>query len=346
MTAIQEPQQADQPGSPDRTGKNRKAIIVSVAAAVVLAIIAVIVMVTASNQKPDAEATAQNFVNALAAGDADTVAKLTSADDVPKASVAAFAGAKSYITDVKLKAAPEKPNTDKSISRELTYTLDGKKGSAVFNVKPGKDDTWSVVPVYMGGVTGWGVTDGVVTATVGGQSIADADRLLPAVYPITASTDSPYYSVTDADTVAVFSDPNDPFSVSEQNTDAISAKLNDQFAAIITDCVSTDDANPDGCGFTADIVFAMDDPDATMDWNIVKEPTLALTDKYALYNIEGSFSAEGQVAHPDFTTFLDEFEYGFVGNWDWKDGEPTITNLERDDNSYTFNGDTTVAITN
>lgn len=253
---------------------------------------ALVVLVTAGaltvstlNQGRTAEATAERYFNALAAGDATTANTLTSGanplnnnrdlltDDV-------LGGAIERISDVSLAPAQDPLDTFKS-KVNVTYTLAGERYTDTLVMSRGEPEwgflkTWEMAAPFTSGAT---LTDGdrTQTFTVSGVP-ADVEQraalLFPAVYSV-AAADPTLFEVEDDELVVNGVEAS--AAVTLVPTQALVAQVQAQVNEIVDGCVaSTQTAAPSpGCSLAATTVAHAQSTPGT--WQILEYPNVAVT---------------------------------------------------------------------
>lgn len=285
MTRIEAsgPQQGQADGS-DRATKRRRWLVPLLVTAGVLLVLVVggFVAVQVLNGGRTAQATAQKYFDALAAGDAETANALTadvSAEDAAFLTDDVLAAATERISDVEVVPADDPLDVfDQNVI--VTYTLDGRQIQDRVLLSRGEPEwgvfrTWRMSKPYAESET-FSVS-GPGTLTLAGlplnEGAAGHALLFPGVYPVGAEETT--WVESPIDEIVVISG-DDLESVTMEPTDALTVEVQRQLDDSFRECVAGLDSAWDNedteCPLTA-YLSGLGDPKGS--WEIIDYPVAA-----------------------------------------------------------------------
>ncbi|MGP6203558.1 hypothetical protein [Microbacterium sp. F2] len=259
----------------------RGPLIAVVAAGVVLLAVAGLVL-WLLQRPPGPQAVAEDYLRALAGGDADTALDLVASDSLdPSLIEAAFAGATATISDAEVTGVIEDGET---ATASITYTLDSTSGSGELMLQQ-TPTGWKVAPDGLGTVT---ITSALGDAAAIGTAVFGVNEpvvLLPALYQIDAA---PVGILTGALTVAVAPGSAATAALQPQLSDTALETASAQVQAYVDACTAPADAVPENCGIR--VPWAADLATLTsLSFRVETAPTLAFAEDLS------SFAATGGV---------------------------------------------------
>lgn len=259
----------------------RGPLIAVVAAGVVLLAVAGLVL-WLLQLPPGPQAVAEDYLRALAGGDADTALDLVASDSLdPSLIEAAFAGATATISDAEVTGVIEDGET---ATASITYTLDSTSGSGELLLQQ-TPTGWKVAPDGLGTVT---ITSTLGDAAAIGTAVFGVNEpvlLLPALYEIDAA---PVGILTGALTVAVAPGSAATAALQPQLSDTALETASAQVQAYVDACTAPADAVPENCGIR--VPWAADLATLTsLSFRVETAPTLAFAEDLS------SFAATGGV---------------------------------------------------
>ncbi len=259
----------------------RGPLIAVVAAGVVLLAVAGLVL-WLLQRPPGPQAVAEDYLRALAGGDADTALDLVASDSLdPSLIEAAFAGATATISDAEVTGVIEDGET---ATATITYTLDSTSGSGELMLQQ-TPTGWKVAPDGLGTVT---ITSTLGDAAAIGTAVFGVNEpvlLLPALYEIDAA---PVGILTGALTVAVAPGSAATAALQPQLSDTALETASAQVQAYVDACTAPADAVPENCGIR--VPWAADLATLTsLSFRVETAPTLAFAEDLS------SFAATGGV---------------------------------------------------
>lgn len=259
----------------------RGPLIAVVAAGVVLLAVAGLVL-WLLQRPPGPQAVAEDYLRALAGGDADTALDLVASDSLdPSLIEAAFAGATATISDAEVTGVIEDGET---ATATITYTLDSTSGSGELMLQQ-TPTGWKVAPDGLGTVT---ITSTLGDAAAIGTAVFGVNEpvlLLPALYEIDAA---PVGILTGALTVAVAPGSAATAALQPQLSDTALETASAQVRAYVDACTAPADAVPENCGIR--VPWAADLATLTsLSFRVETAPTLAFAEDLS------SFAATGGV---------------------------------------------------
>lgn len=259
----------------------RGPLIAVVAAGVVLLAVAGLVL-WLLQRPPGPQAVAEDYLRALAGGDADTALDLVASDSLdPSLIEAAFAGATATISDAEVTGVIEDGET---ATASITYTLDSTSGSGELMLQQ-TPTGWKVAPDGLGTVT---ITSALGDAAAIGTAVFGVNEpvvLLPALYQIEAA---PVGILTGALTVAVAPGSAATAALQPQLSDTALETASAQVQAYVDACTAPADAVPENCGIR--VPWAADLATLTsLSFRVETAPTLAFAEDLS------SFAATGGV---------------------------------------------------
>lgn len=259
----------------------RGPLIAVVAAGVVLLAVAGLVL-WLLQRPPGPQAVAEDYLRALAGGDADTALDLVASDSLdPSLIEAAFAGATATISDTEVTGVIEDGET---ATASITYTLDSTSGSGELMLQQ-TPTGWKVAPDGLGTVT---ITSALGDAAAIGTAVFGVNEpvvLLPALYQIDAA---PVGILTGALTVAVAPGSAATAALQPQLSDTALETASAQVQAYVDACTAPADAVPENCGIR--VPWAADLATLTsLSFRVETAPTLAFAEDLS------SFAATGGV---------------------------------------------------
>ncbi|WP_341579716.1 hypothetical protein [Microbacterium schleiferi] len=259
----------------------RGPLIAVVAAGVVLLAVAGLVL-WLLQRPPGPQAVAEDYLRALAGGDADTALDLVASDSLdPSLIEAAFAGATATISDAEVTGVIEDGET---ATASITYTLDSTSGSGELMLQQ-TPTGWKVAPDGLGTVT---ITSTLGDAAAIGTAVFGVNEpvlLLPALYEIDAA---PVGILTGALTVAVAPGSAATAALQPQLSDTALETASAQVQAYVDACTAPADAVPENCGIR--VPWAADLATLTsLSFRVETAPTLAFAEDLS------SFAATGGV---------------------------------------------------
>lgn len=250
------------------------------------------------NQERTATAIAQEYFDALAAGDASTANALTeddpSSDDFPFLTDEVLAAATERISDVEVVAADDPLDVfDQRVV--VSFTLAGQDYSEEITVSRGDPEwgvlrTWemphpfassTVISVYGPG------TLTIAGVPVNPDSTAGGAELFPAVYPV-GVLESRWLGLSDEDEELVVGTEGEFVSLTLEPTDALTAEVQRQMDDFLDGCVAElvlPWGNEDtGCPFTAS---GTDADTSTGSWELTEYPVAEPQMGGAVYRYRG-----------------------------------------------------------
>jgi hypothetical protein len=259
----------------------RGPLIAVVAAGVVLLAVAGLVL-WLLQRPPGPQAVAEDYLRALAGGDAETALDLVASDSLdPSMIEAAFAGATATISDAEVTGVIEDGET---ATASITYTLDSTSGSGELMLQQ-TPTGWKVAPDGLGTVT---ITSALGDAAAIGTAVFGVNEpvvLLPALYQIDAA---PVGILTGALTVAVAPGSAATAALQPQLSDTALETASAQVQAYVDACTAPADAVPENCGIR--VPWAADLATLTsLSFRVETAPTLAFAEDLS------SFAATGGV---------------------------------------------------
>lgn len=259
----------------------RGPLIAVIAAGVVLLAVAGLVL-WLLQRPPGPQAVAEDYLRALAGGDADTALDLVASDSLdPSLIEAAFAGATAAISDAEVTGVIEDGET---ATASITYTLDSTSGSGELMLQQ-TPTGWKVAPDGLGTVT---ITSALGDAAAIGTAVFGVNEpvvLLPALYQIDAA---PVGILTGALTVAVAPGSAATAALQPQLSDTALETASAQVQAYVDACTARADAVPENCGIR--VPWAADLATLTsLSFRVETAPTLAFAEDLS------SFAATGGV---------------------------------------------------
>lgn len=311
---------APKPLSP--AAKRGLVIGASVVGGVALLAVAGAITVSVLNSSRTPEALAKQYVDAIAAGDAEAAGALVD----PNVST----GQRAFLTNDVLKAAShritgvsvkrEGPGGGDSAALVVGYRLDGVTQQAYLTASKGEPefavlDTWKlddslVVPVQIQ-VTGEG------QASVGGVELPlefedgygqATVPMYPGVYEL--SSDGSKYFELEQKTLTVGSADDAFAELSFAPTEALSDAVAQQVNKLLDGCLASTAADPDGCPFNA---YTFHD-ETQVTWTKQGEPTIEIDGRGTQVSVEGT--AIGSYSEDFFGTTRqqqDEDQYSMYG---------------------------------
>lgn len=191
---------------------------------------------------PGPDATAEAFLEALAAGDGAAAVDLMEAPRPDTDLAAAFAGAGSYLTDPAVEGvgAAEGGQT----RADVTFTLDGEGRTTSFGLVE-QEGRWLVAPDALGALTASTTLGDAVL--VGGEPVTKDTEvaLLPAVYPVDAA---PAGIVSGSTTAVVLPGETTDAAVQASVSPEAEARAQEQLDGYAESCAEPADAVPAHCG--------------------------------------------------------------------------------------------------
>ncbi len=282
----------------------------------VLLVVAAFVVVTVLNKERNAHATLEQYLHALAAGDATTAASLLEAERTPSPGPdlltdEVLANAEELISDISVVTVAGGP----SPTLEGSFTLNGQRYTQTFNVREGEPE-WGFLKTYQVelpdkvSVTPIATNDvDVELAGVHLKSTTPQVYLFPAVYPV-AAIDPTYMDL--AEDVFVVTGEESPEPVEAVPTPALIEQAQQQVNEAFDECVelATDDHVLHGCP----LLFMGDQG----TWEVLEYPTVE--------QVETSLIARGARAEFIFDGTGDRYDrsYDYIVDVDIKDGEANI----------------------
>lgn len=259
----------------------RGPLIAVVAAGVVLLAVAGLVL-WLLQRPPGPQAVAEDYLRALAGGDADTALNLVASDSLDSSMIeAAFAGATATLSDATVTGVSEDGDT---ATASITYTLDSTSGSGELMLQQ-TPTGWKVAPDGLGTVT---ITSTLGDAAAIGTAVVGVNQpvvLLPALYQIDAA---PVGILTGALTVAVAPGSAATAALQPQLSDTALETASAQVQAYVDACTAPADAVPENCGIR--VPWAADLATLTsLTFRVETAPTLAFAEDLS------SFAATGGV---------------------------------------------------
>lgn len=298
-------------GSSPRAPKPRRRLLIGPiigAAAVMLLVIAGVAVVAALNGHRTAAAVAQEYFEALAAGDADTAKALVettdSGDRTDLLTDDILGTATELITDVDVRPADDPLDTfDQTVI--VTYTLAGEQHTDEVVVRRGESEwgvlrTWQMPASIVPEATI--LTDGERPFTIAGADIDSGTTvwIFPAVYPV-AAAQSEYFEL-EQDTLEI-GDPQGSFTrLGIGYTPALVDEAQEQVNTLLDECAATEtnswsdaaDASPSACPLRVVVPDAGGTAEGT--WEILEYPVIELRDGASLLTTSGgraAFTPEG-----------------------------------------------------
>lgn len=259
----------------------RGPLIAVIAAGVVLLAVAGIVLWLL--QRPSGpQAVAEDYLQALARGDAEAALELVDAGDLDTFIIeAAFAGASITISDPALTQVEEAAET---ATASFTYTLDSAPGTGQLTLR-NTDTGWKVAEDGLGTLT---VTSTHGDAVAIGTAVVGVNTpvlLLPAVYELGAA---PVGILTGTATAAVAPGASAAADLQAQLSATALETASTQVQAYLDACTAPADAVPVSCGIR--VPWAADLATLTsLAFRVETAPTLAFADDLS------SFAATGGV---------------------------------------------------
>lgn len=259
----------------------RGPLIAVVAAGVVLLAVAGLVL-WLLQRPPGPQAVAEDYLRALAGGDADTALDLVASDSLDSSLIeAAFAGATATLSDATVTGVSEDGDT---ATASITYTIDSTSGSGELMLQQ-TPTGWKVAPDGLGTVT---ITSTLGDAAAIGTAVFGVNEpvlLLPALYEIDAA---PVGILTGALTVAVAPGSAATAALQPQLSDTALETASAQVQAYVDACTAPADAVPENCGIR--VPWAADLATLTsLSFRVETAPTLAFAEDLS------SFAATGGV---------------------------------------------------
>lgn len=259
----------------------RGPLIAVVAAGVVLLAVAGLVL-WLLQRPPGPQAVAEDYLRALAGGDADTALNLVASDSLDSSMIeAAFAGATATLSDATVTGVSEDGDT---ATASITYTLDSTSGSGELMLQQ-TPTGWKVAPDGLGTVT---ITSTLGDAAAIGTAVFGVNEpvlLLPALYEIDAA---PVGILTGALTVAVAPGSAATAALQPQLSDTALETASAKVQAYVDACTAPADAVPENCGIR--VPWAADLATLTsLSFRVETAPTLAFAEDLS------SFAATGGV---------------------------------------------------
>lgn len=259
----------------------RGPLIAVVAAGVVLLAVAGLVL-WLLQRPPGPQAVAEDYLRALAGGDAETALDLVASDSLdPSMIEAAFAGATATISDATVTGVSEDGDT---ATASITYTIDSTSGSGELMLQQ-TPTGWRVAPDGLGTVT---ITSTLGDAAAIGTAVFGVNEpvvLLPALYQIEAA---PVGILTGAVTIAVAPGSAATAALQPQLSDTALETASAQVQAYVDACTAPADAVPEDCGIR--VPWAADLATLTsLTFRVETAPTLAFAEDLS------SFAATGGV---------------------------------------------------
>lgn len=234
-------------------------------------------------QRPSGpQAVAEDYLRALAGGDAETALDLVASDSLDSSMIeAAFAGATATISDATVTGVSEDGDT---ATASITYTLDSTSGSGELMLQQ-TPTGWKVAPDGLGTVT---ITSTLGDAAAIGTAVFGVNEpvlLLPALYEIDAA---PVGILTGALTVAVAPGSAATAALQPQLSDTALETASAKVQAYVDACTAPADAVPENCGIR--VPWAADLATLTsLSFRVETAPTLAFAEDLS------SFAATGGV---------------------------------------------------
>ena len=275
-----------QPGRPRSTVLLRLGIAVG---ALLLLVVAAIVTVSVLNQSRTAQATAQQYFAALAAGDATTANALTAPNDLDAhrddlLTDEMLSGASERISEVSVVPANDPLDVFEQ-KVEVSYTLAGERHTQTVLVARGEPD-WGVLRTWkMNGPFASDLSfsvEGPGDITIAGAEIdatARSVRLFPAVYPL-AAVESEHFELAEDELVV---DGTDGLaSLQFLPTAALVEEAQAQVNEMVDVCVETTPTSEqlDGCPL---FVVLAESGHAPGTWEVVDYPTVELPHGGVIY---------------------------------------------------------------
>lgn len=271
----------EEPSQRTRTLRRRTLVWTAIAVgALALLVAAGAVTVSILNQERTAQATAQQYFDALARGDATTANALTApatdaTGDTSLLTDEMLASANELISEVSVTAADDPLDTfDQKV--EVSYTLAGERHTVTLVLAQGEPvwaflNTWQLRSPFserlvfsMTGTSTFMVGDAPIDGT------APAAQLFPAVYPLAAA--SPDYFTMEDDQLVINGTDSNP-SVAFIPTPALTAAVQEQVNAIVDTLAESTDVSHAPWPYPLSTVL----PNAGIapgTWEIIEYPTV------------------------------------------------------------------------
>lgn len=277
------PQRAETGGSGQATKRRRWLPLIVTASVLVVLAVGGFIAVHFLNEGRTAQATAQEYFDALAAGDAETANALTadlSSDDAAFLTDDVLAAATERISDVEVVPADDPLDVfDQNVI--VTYTLDGRQVEDRVVLSRGEPEwgvlrTWRMSRPYAESAT-FSVS-GPGTLTLAGLPLNDGTPavhavLYPGVYPIEVKETTWVESPID-EIVVITGDEleNVTMEPTEALTDEVQRQLDDSFRECVAGLESAWDNTGTECPLTA-YLSGLGDPRGS--WEIIDYPVAA-----------------------------------------------------------------------